>query len=384
MKRRTLLVTMVATAGSLMASTPALAQVSPPGCTANRFNVDIITDRNVFRVGDTIPFTVEISNVGAFGCDVSNITARFQYPGPDGTPSGPAITLTSARRFNIGTSTVSFGPYTHVAAINPGVPGLVARVSYADGLLHDPLHTVLNADKNISLVLTNPSLSIDKVGSIESGVAPQNVTYTYRVTNTSTTPVPMNQVSVTDDKCTSPTYTGGDDGNGLLTNGEVFTFSCAALHQAPGVYTNTAYACARSTVPGDETRPVCSPPDTWTVTLTPPPPPAPQVAVKPTTVAQAPCTLSTPKNLTVRAGQLNTIRVTVRNVDAGSSVKITLPGAKKAVTAKTNKNGLATLRVRPTKSGTAKIRVAECSKVENLKVKPARRVVAQNRPRVTG
>jgi hypothetical protein len=86
---------------------------------------------------------------------------------------------------------------------------------------------------------------------------------------------------------------------------------------------------------------------------------------------------------TVRAGQLNTIRVRVRNVDAGTKVTLTLPGGKK-VTAKADKDGLATFRVRPTKSGTARIDAAECSDVERLSVKPARRVVAQRAPRVTG
>ena len=86
----------------------------------------------------------------------------------------------------------------------------------------------------------------------------------------------------------------------------------------------------------------------------------------------------------MRAGQLNTIRVRVRNVDAGSTVTLTLPGAQEEVTAKTNSSGVATLRVRPTKSGRATIRVAECSEVERLSVRPARRVVAQRNPRVTG
>jgi hypothetical protein len=130
--------------------------------------------------------------------------------------------------------------------------------------------------------------------------------------------------------------------------------------------------------------PVCSPPDTWKVVLTPPPPPAtPQVAVKPTTAAQAPCTLTRTSKTTVRAGQLNTIRVRVRTVDAGTTVKITLPGGK-VVSDKTDKSGVAVLKVRPTKSGTATIRAAECSDVERLSVKPARRVVAQSAPRVTG
>ena len=59
-----------------------------------------------------------------------------------------------------------------------------------------------------------------------------------------------------------------------------------------------------------------SPPDNWTVVLTPPvavaaPPVPPQVAVKPVAVNQAPCTMARVNSTTVRAGQLNTIRVRV-------------------------------------------------------------------------
>ena len=267
-----------------------------------------------------------------------------------------------------------------------------------DPARHEPRPGHRDIAKDISFrTVTNPSLTIDKTGSITNGQAPQNVTYTYVVTNTSQTVVPMNRVGVRDDLCASPTYASGDNGDGLLSNGERWTFTCTTLHQAPGVYTNTATACAMSTVDGRE---VCSPPDTWTVTLTPPPvarrrpqcrrrqcrPPHPRPRRSRSSrrgVAQPPCTLSTPSGLRVRAGQLNTIRARVRNVDAGSTVTITLPGGKK-VTAKTNSSGVAILRVRPTKSGRATIRVAQCAEVERLTVRPARRVVAQRNPRVTG
>ena len=49
-----------------------------------------------------------------------------------------------------------------------------------------------------------------KVGSISNGVGNQAVTYTYTVTNTSLTPIPIDQVVVTDNVCIGPTYTGGD------------------------------------------------------------------------------------------------------------------------------------------------------------------------------
>jgi len=377
---------------SLATVTPAQAQApeSPTGCFANRFNVEILADRVYFRPGDTINYSVDVRNVGAFGCDVSNVSLVFRYPGPDGTASGAPVTLTTATRYNIGTSTLSFGPFKHVATINDGVPGLIANVRSTQGVLMDPLRTPLDENKNISVVRTVPKLTIDKQGSIESGVAPQNVTYTFVVTNTSTTSVPMSKVRVNDDKCGSATYASGDDGDGKLSNGEKWTFTCAMLHQDAGVYTNTAYACAES---DRDKRDVCSEPDTWTVTLTPPPgnppaspppssPPA-ETAVKPANATQAPCTLSTPKGLTVRAGEVTTIKATVRAVDAGTSVKITLPGGK-SVSAKTNSKGVALLKVRAPKTGTARITVAECSDVQRLTVRAARKTQSKRVPRVTG
>jgi hypothetical protein len=86
----------------------------------------------------------------------------------------------------------------------------------------------------------------------------------------------------------------------------------------------------------------------------------------------------------VRARQLNTIRIRVQNVTPGTTVSLTLPGTKKALTAKVGTNGIATFRVRPRKSGTARIQAPNCSDVERLSVKPARRVQSQRPPRVTG
>jgi uncharacterized repeat protein (TIGR01451 family) len=365
----------------LAAATPASAQLPeiPTGCTADRLGYDIIADRVTFRVGDTINYTVELENEGDFGCDVGNVSLSFRYPSPDGTASGAVVPLTTATTYAHGARGIKFGPFPHVATINEGVPGLVANISGAPGaFLYDTLRTPLNIFKNISVRRTAPALTIDKTGSIQSGQAPQNVTYTYLVTNTSTTSVPMRDVKVSDDLCSNATYAGGDNGDGVLTNGEVITFTCTTLHAAAGTYTNTAKACAISNV---DNREVCSPPDTWTVTLTPPPPP--QAAVKPVNAAQAPCDIVSPSGVRVRARELTTLRVRVRNVDAGSTATITLPGGKK-VSAKTNSSGIATFRVRPTKTGRATIRMAECGDVARFSVRAARQTQTRRAPRVTG
>jgi uncharacterized repeat protein (TIGR01451 family) len=226
--------------------------------------------------------------------------------------------------------------------------------------------------------VTNPKLNITKVGSISAGQAPQNVTYTYIVRNDSTTPVAMKDIVVSDDKCANPTLVGGDNGDGLLSNGESWTYTCTSLLQAAGVYTNTASACATSTVPGDTTRPVCSPPATWTVTLTAPP----KGAVK----AASACVSVASQHLKVRAREINTVRVRVRvngkNI-ARSKVRIHGPAGLKK-TGVTNRKGMVTFVVRPKKSGRLTITSDQCAVKAKVSVKPARRVVAPALPEVTG
>ena len=389
MKRRTILATLAATVGTMIVAAPASAHRSPGNCLANGIDLTLAKTAQVLRQGDTITFLVGIQNTNSLlglPCDVTGSNVGIHLPRADGTydPSSPTATVTSNRAFPSGFAFQQIGSYDWVVNLNPRVEFAyaLARVS---GTLHDtpPDRTFANITKDIGFTVTNPSLSLDKTGSIASGQAPQNVTYTYVVTNTSQTPVPMDRVAVSDDLCTSPTYASGDNGDGVLSNGEAWTFTCSALHQAAGTYTNTATACAYSRVPDDTTRPVCSPPDTWTVVLTPPPAAQPVSNVRPQSANQAPCTVAAPKNITVRARQLNTIRVRTRSVDAGSRVTITLPGGKK-VSAKTNSAGVATLRVRPPKTGRATIRAANCSDVERVTVRAARRTVSQRAPRVTG
>lgn len=388
MKRRTILATLAATVGTMVVAAPASAHRSPANCLANGLDLTLGKNAQVLRQGDTITFTIGIQNtIAVLGppCDITGATVAIYLPQPNGSYQGsPRITLDPASQdFPAGFAFRQIGVYPWVVNLDPRVEYAYARAGVR-GTLHDtaPDHTFAEITKDLGFTVTNPSLSLDKTGSISSGQAPQNVTYTYVVTNTSQTPVPMDRVAVSDDLCTSPTYASGDNGDGVLSNGEAWTFTCAALHQAAGTYTNTATACAYSKVPDDTTRPVCSPPDTWTVVLTPPPA-QPVSDVRPQSVNQAPCTLAAPKKITVRARQLNTIRVTTRRVDAGSRVTITLPGGKK-VSAKTNKSGVATLRVRPPKTGRATIRAANCSDVERLTVRAARRTVSQRAPRVTG
>jgi len=279
---RGVLVAAAVTIGVLIGSPSASAQ-SPQGCNANRLLLDISRDHVVVRNGDVIKYGVDVANPNSTrdACDTSNVSIWLQFPASNGQPSSRFQSLIRNARYSAGARNAHFGPFSYTVQADPGVERLVARTSIINGRLHDTAITSpFNLNKTIGTIVTQPKLTIDKVGSITSGQAPANVTYTYSVTNTSTTPVPMDRVTVSDNLCTSPAYSSGDNGDGVLSNGETWVFTCAMLHQAPGVYTNTASACAYSRVPGDTDRPVCTPPDTWTVTLTPPPAP-PQARVLP-------------------------------------------------------------------------------------------------------
>jgi hypothetical protein len=354
-------------------------------------DVDLIRDKSLVKNGDTINYTVEVDNLGTLACDVSNISLRLQFPSPTGAPAATFTTVVNAANYPAQMPIITFGPFPYTVNANPGVKRLEARVSIENGALHDgDTHSAVNINKTIGSDIPTPAIEVDKTANIKSGLAPQDVTYTFRVYNRTVPARTLDNVTLTDDKC--PGVVGpvaGDDGDKRLQPAEVWEYTCTMTHGV-GQFTNTATACAELILNGGPMPKVCDT-DDETVEFTPPPvvPPSnppvvpPAGEVKPSNATQAPCTLSTPSGLRVRANELTTIRATVRNVDAGTSVKITLPGGK-TVSAKTNSKGVATLKVRPTKTGTARITVAECSEVQRLTVRPARQVQSKRVPRVTG
>jgi hypothetical protein len=371
---------------------PASAHQSPAGCNNSALHLDLVRDHSVVRNGDTITYRAVVDNVGPLACDVSGINIRLQFPQSDGTPSPTLRVVNNNAAYVAQAGAQASAPFVYTVNAAPGVTRLEARDAIANGVLHDGgVHSSININKAIGSSVFTPSITIDKVGSMTGPApAPQTVVYTFYVRNGADPALDqastaLSNVTVTDDKCGNPTYVSGDaDNDQKLETSEVWAFQCTLTHPVAGTYTNVAVANGENILYGRSV-PVVSPPDNWTVILTAPlaalaPP---QGSVKPVSINQAPCTLSRVNSTTVRAGQLNTIRVRVRNVDAGSTVTITLPGGKK-VTAKTDKTGLATFRVRPTKTGTAKIVAAECSDTESLSVKAARKVVASKKPRVTG
>jgi hypothetical protein len=392
MRRKSLLVTVMATVVVLTTATPAHAQ-DPAGCLGNRMQLDIFKDRTYIRDGELINYWVSVRNDAASACTVSSANLRLQLPDSTGEPSAASTLLSLPdQTFAFPSGLQTLGPYAYRVNFGPTPPArYTARVSILNARLRDipPPYSVLNIDRTLQTITVQPQMTIDKVGSTLGGPAPQTVTYTYTVRNTTKTVIPigddateMRNVTPKDDRCSPLALQSGDsNGDHRLQLGETWTYTCTSRFDGAGSYTNTVKVCADNVI-DNYFKEYCSPPDTWTVTVTPPPP-VPQGAVKPVSAQQLPCTLSTPKRIKLRAKELTTIRVRTRSIDAGSKVTIRLPGGKK-VTEKVGKNGIALFHVRPPKSGSASIRAAECSDVQKLSVRPARKVVTRRVPRVTG
>jgi hypothetical protein len=367
--------------GAMATAAPASAHRSPANCDANQLDVDLIRDKNLVKNGDVINYSVDVDNLGTRACDVSGITVVVRFPRPDGLPFGPSTIVTGNATYPAQTPLMSFGPFPYTVNANPGVSRLEAQVIVERGVLHDNnVHSEVNINKTIGSIIPTPGIEVDKTADIKAGLAPQNVTYTFRVYNRTAPPVALDNVTVSDNQCPNVVGPLAGDNNptdNKLQPDEVWEYRCTMPHGV-GVFNNTATACAELILNGGPMPKVCDT-DDESVQFTPPP----QGGVRGANAVQEACTLSTPRGLRVRARERTTIRVQTREVDAGSRVTITLPGGR-TVSARTNSKGLAVLRVTAPRSGTARIKVAECSAVERLSVRRARQVVSRQVPRVTG
>src|SRR3954453_19484954 len=388
--------------GVLIMPATASAVQQPPGCTGNHANVSIDRDRGVpiYANGETIQYQITVTNNDPGSCNVDGVTLVLHLPAADGTPTGQAVPVITGLAMPAGTAKTVVSTIPYKLAVNPGVTDAVAQIQATAGLLHDaPNDHQYREIKEVGTDVVKPTISIDKTGSISSGQAPQNGTYPYEVTNTSPVAIPLKKVRVTDDLCTNPTYARGDNGDGLLSQNEKWWFTCSMVHANPGTYLNTAKACAVSPIDSNNEE-ICSPPDTWTVTLTPPPAPAPgnstpappaaptppttttQGAVLPAAQTKPAACLEKPSTLKVRAREVTSVKVTVKNGSAGITVRIT--GARVNQTAKTDARGVATFRIKPIRTGTLTVRTPQCANAEKVTVLAARRTAARRLPRVTG
>jgi uncharacterized repeat protein (TIGR01451 family) len=381
----------LATAAACMGvvgATPAAAHQSPAGCGSNGLVLTPTKDRTLVRNGDTSTYTVSAANNAGPACDVTGATVTLTLPAANGTPTGRTETLATGASFPAGAPDTLLGRVPYLVALNAGVVDAVAEAR-ASGTLHDaPTDHAVQITKTLGTDVTQPSARLTETANPAEGPAPLGVTYTYTVTNDSATNAPIAGLTVSDDKCASVTYVSGDaNGNGLLDVGETWTFTCTTTHTTPGEVVSTATATGTNTV---DNRPVTIPPAQVRVMVQAPPRRSEVIRrqLPPSNSSQArqdaPC-VATPRRLSVRAREMTRVRVTVRNGDvpaAGVLVRIVGPGFVRRTV--TNSNGVAIVRVRPTRTGTLVIQTDACAGADRIAVRAARRTSARRVPRVTG
>ncbi|MBB5207432.1 DUF11 domain-containing protein [Chiayiivirga flava] len=124
-------------------------------------------------------------------------------------------------------------------------------------------------DSTTTTFVVTPGIAIDKSSDSASiDALPATIAYTFLVSNTGN--VDLTAPGVNDALCdAAPVLTGGDDGDGVLEVGEVFTYTCShavtlAEFEAPsGTLVNTATASGTPPTGG----PIESPPDSTTTTF---------------------------------------------------------------------------------------------------------------------
>jgi hypothetical protein len=358
----------------LAAAQPAMAHQDPPGCKNNSLELNVGRNLDTFRNGDVVVFTVTGNNTAGTPCNVTGANISLTLPAADGTETGQTVTLATNASVGAGAANQQFPPVSYTVALNPGVQIAKVRLR-ASGVVHTQAvaDDSVNIDKTLTIGEFQPAISITKTASTPGGFAPQTVTYTYNVTNISTTPEQIKALNVTDDLCNPITYVSGDGNNNLLLDpGETFTYTCVATYTAAGTYVNTANVCGKNVNPLD-TRDICAGPVTATVTVTVPV----RSASKPDVC------ISVPKKLSVRAKELTTVKVTVTDgVIKGASIRLTGPGINRS--AKSDSKGQATFKVRPTRRGTLTISSSSCLNAARVTVKAARRTQSRQVPKNTG
>jgi hypothetical protein len=304
---------------------------------------------------------------------VTTAVIKITLPGPSGAANGTVVSLGTID-VPAGTVLPRWKTIPWTVSLDPGVTIATAEAT-SDGKLHDVAIGLrdVHVAKTLGTGAVQPALSLAKTASTTSGPAPLGVTYTYTVTNISTTPESIGSLVLTDNLCSPISQPTGDaNANGAIDPGETLTYTCTMTHQAAGTYVNTATVCGKDVT---DQRDVCAPPATATVTVT--------VPVPVRSASKPDVCISVPKKLSVRAKELTTVKVTVTDgVIKGASIKLKGPGINR--TGKSNAKGQATFKVRPTKKGTLTISSSSCLNAARVSVKAARQTQSRQVPKNTG
>lgn len=237
----------------------ASAHPDPIGCTQPAFSYEW-GGLGIFRNGDTAHLTGSVGNNNPtnVACNITDATITLQFPAADGSEDGQTFVLATDVDLDAGDAPVQFGgTVDHQVHFNPGVFRGFVTIA-VNGTVHSAFETTgFLGSGGSPLVISRPHVALTVTPEVTPG-DPDMVTYTYSAENDSPLdPDPsaidpnVQTVSVTDDKCSTVTFTGGDGGTpNLLEPGETWNYSCTTTIPPVGSWVNTATFAGVSTLDG--------------------------------------------------------------------------------------------------------------------------------------
>ena len=217
----------------------------PDGYNGVNVDVEIIKKTNgldnanaTVPIGSPVTWTYEVTNNGTIGIAEADVSVSDSVEGPvttiiDKGNNDSTLDIGETWTYEL-TGTAQAGNYTNDGTV---------EASFTDEFGNTDSDTDTEPDGYFGV---DARIEIDKVTDngiiIGDGItvtAGQPITWTYAVTNPGN--VGLSNVSVTDDQGVTPVFQSGDDGDGILENGETWLYTANGTAVA-GAYNNVGTA----------------------------------------------------------------------------------------------------------------------------------------------
>ncbi|MHC4154432.1 MAG: COG1361 family protein [Planctomycetota bacterium] len=157
----------------------------PPGCLDNNLNLSLAKDKAQAAIGETVTFTVSVTNENGTGCNVSDANVELTLPALDGTPTGTVILLDSDVDFPAdGSGDITYPGEAWVVDLNPGVTSMTAQATVR-GLLNDSndVNDIAEVTKTVSIGLVEVCVEVEKTVDCDISMPGETVIYEILITN---------------------------------------------------------------------------------------------------------------------------------------------------------------------------------------------------------
>jgi uncharacterized repeat protein (TIGR01451 family) len=143
---------------------------NPPGCTANAvgFTLSKQAGKDTIVNGDTVTYTITISNGGSPACTASNLVVGAFCPDGAGNPTIPAANVNVQTAIPnpllVPTAVFTYGTFTCTVKVNTGVTTATARDTLG-GILNDlaGVDDPLSRANTVSVTVVAPDFAVNKV-----------------------------------------------------------------------------------------------------------------------------------------------------------------------------------------------------------------------------